>query len=350
MSAGAGTDSERTGLDVAALSGWLAERTELRAPVSFTRIGNGQSNLTYRAEDAHGHRAVLRRPPLGAVLESAHDMAREHRIIAGLNAAGAPVPRTLGLCEDLAVTGAPFYVMELIPGPVIFSEADAQALDEPTRRTAGLEMARTLARLQAVDLAGAGLGDLVRNTPYVARQLRRWLGQWEASRTRELALVPELAERFAAAMPSEAQRVLIHGDYRLDNLILGPDGHIGAVLDWELASAGHPLADLGLTIAYWNEAGLRDGLFRQAVTSLPGFPTVDELIAAYAEAAGCELSPRDVSAWVAFGYWRIAIIIEGVHRRWLANPVNGAESAGGVGAAVPRLIALADAAAREAQI
>ena len=342
--------TDEAGLDVPRVTDWLAAVTELVAPLRFTRIGNGQSNLTFRVVDGNGHRAVLRRPPVGAVLESAHDMAREYRILSGLSVAGAPVPRTLGLCEDLEIIGAPFYVMELVDGPIVFSETDGEALAQPVRRTAGLEMGRTLARLQRVDLAAAGLADLQRNTPYVARQLRRWQGQWEASRTRELPLVDELAGRFAAAMPAEEERVLVHGDYRLDNLILDPEGHVAAVLDWELCSAGHPLADLGLSIAYWNEAGLSDGLFKQAVTSLPGFPSVPELIAAYGEAAGRQVPAREVSYFVAFAYWKIAIIVEGVHRRWLANPINGAESAAGVGESVPRLIALADAAARYAQV
>jgi aminoglycoside phosphotransferase (APT) family kinase protein len=339
--------TDEAGLDITRVSDWLATTTELRPPLRFTRIGNGQSNLTFRVEDADGNRSVLRRPPLGAVLESAHDMEREYRIVSGLHGAGAAVPRTLGLCEDLEVNGAPFYVMDLVDGVVVVSEADGEALSEPVRQTAGLEMGQTLARLQAVDLAAAGLGDLQRSTPYAARQLRRWRGQWEASRTRDLPLVDDLADRFAAAMPEENERVLVHGDYRLDNLILSESGHVAAVLDWELCSAGHPLADLGLAIAYWHEASMSDGLFGQAITALPGFPTVDELIGSYAEASG-----RDVGAvayFIAFAYWKIAIIVEGVHRRWLENPVNGAESASSVGIAVPRLIAAADEAARQAQ-
>jgi aminoglycoside phosphotransferase (APT) family kinase protein len=334
------------GLDTAATGDWLADATGLRPPLTFTRIGNGQSNLTYRVDDAAGASAVLRRPPLGAVLESAHDMAREHRILTGLHAAGAPVPATLALCEDTGVTGAPFYVMELADGPIVFSVADGLALAPAVRHAAGLEMGRTLAALQAVDLAAAGLADLVRRTPYAARQLRRWQGQWEASRTRELALVEELGERLLAAMPEEDERVLVHGDYRLDNLILRDDGGVRAVLDWELCSAGHPLADVGLALAYWQEAGRPDGLFRQPVTALPGFPRTEEIVEAYASASGRDVA--GVAYFVAFAYWKIAIIVEGVHRRWLDNPVNGAETASGVGAAVPRLVAAADEAARRA--
>jgi aminoglycoside phosphotransferase (APT) family kinase protein len=338
--------SRDVGLELGRVSDWLATATELVAPLTFTRIGNGQSNLTFRVEDAEGRHAVLRRPPLGAVLESAHDMAREYRILSGLSALGQPVPATLGLCEDLEVTGAPFYVMELVDGAILYTEADALSLSEQSRHGVALEMGRTLARLQAVDLDAAGLADFVRRTPYVARQLRRWRGQWEASKTRELPAVDELADRLEAAMPEEDAQVLVHGDYRLDNLIVGNDGTIRAILDWELCTAGHALADVGLAIAYWREAGRNDGLFAHAVTSLPGFPAAEEIIDAYAQASG-----RDVTAvpyFVAFAYWKVAIIVEGVYRRWLANPANGAESAGSLGVTVPRLIEQADAAARAA--
>lgn len=256
------------------------------------------------------------------------------------------MPTTLALCEDLDVTGAPFYVMELVDGRILFTEDDGLELSPSARHNAGLELGRTLVALQAVDLGEAGLGDLRRRTPYTARQIRRWRGQWEASKTRDLPAVDELADRLEAAMPPEDEQVLVHGDYRLDNLIVRDDGSVAAVLDWELCSAGHPLADVGLALAYWHEAGLADGLFGHAITAVPGFPTPDEVVEAYATASG-----RDASAvpyFVAFANWKIAIIVEGVHRRWLSNPVNGAESASGVGLSVPRLIAQADQAARAA--
>src|SRR5581483_8608183 len=192
--------TDEAGLDTATTSQWLFATLGLEPPLSFTRIGNGQSNLTYRVDDAGARGVVLRRPPLGAVLESAHDMTREHRILSGLSRLGAPVPATLALCEDVDVTGAPFYVMELVDGPILYTEADALSLSVQARPAAGLEMGRTLARLQAVDLADAGLDDFRRKTPYAARQLRRWRGQWEASRTRDLPAVDALADRLEAAM------------------------------------------------------------------------------------------------------------------------------------------------------
>jgi aminoglycoside phosphotransferase (APT) family kinase protein len=335
-----------TALDADRVTVWLARETALTAPMRFTRMGFGQSALTYRVDDAGGRSAVLRRPPLGETLESAHDMGREHRIIAGLSHAGAPVPATLGLCDDLAVTGAPFYVVDMVRGTVLYAEADALAVDAGARRTAGLELGRTLARLQETDLEAAGLTDLRRKTPYAARQLRRWRGQWAASRTRELPLVDELADRFEATMPAEDDQVLVHGDYRLDNLILRDDGTVAAVLDWELCTTGHPLADVGLALAYWHEAGDPAGLFGSATTTLPGFPSADEVVGSYAEASGRDVT--EVPWFLAFAYWKIAVIAEGVHRRWLDNPANGASNASGVGAVVPRLVEKGDAAARAA--
>ena len=304
------------GLETDRVTDWLAAATDLLPPLTYTRIGNGQSNLTYRVEDAIGGRAVLRRPPLGAVLESAHDMAREHRIISGLGRLGAPVPATLALCEDPDVTGAPFYVMELVDGSVLFTEAESLSLSPQARHNAGIELARTLVRLQAVDLVEAGLEDLRRRTPYAARQLRRWRGQWEASKTRELPAVEDLADRLEVAMPPETENVLVHGDYRLDNLVVREDGTVAAVLDWELCSAGHPLADIGLALAYWHEAELKDGLFGEAVTTLPGFPTPEEVVETYAAACG-----RDVTD---VPYFVVVRLLEGRdHLRGCAPSLDG---------------------------
>lgn len=338
------TDSWDTGLEIANTAEWIGGQTELKPPLLFERVGNGQSNLTYRVQDASGRVAVLRRPPLGAVLESAHDMEREYQILLGLGLAGVPVPRVIALCTDPDVTGAKFYLMDYVGGPILATEADALALGFGARRRAGLDMGAALARLQEVDLPAVGLGHLVRNTPLAARQLRRWRSQWHASKTRALPLVDELADRLEAAMPPEHRRVLVHGDYRLDNLILRQDGSVASILDWELCTTGHPLADLGLAMAYWYEAQYVDGLFGQAVTSLPGFVAPEEVVRNYAEASG---EPVDnVGYFTAFAYWKIAIIAEGVHRRWLTNPANGSKTVSRVGAAVPRLVARADEEAR----
>jgi len=337
------TDAGTPGVDVARASDWLrTSLPELAPPFAFERIGTGQSNLTFRVADAGGRAVVLRRPPLGQILASAHDMGREYRVQAALGGVGAPVPRVRALCEDADVIGAPFYVMEHVDGEVIASVAVAEHLDSSERAAAARALAATLSQLHAVDLDAVGLGDFRRPESLVSRQLRRWTRQWHASRTRELPLIDELAERLAAAMPPERESVLVHGDYRLDNVVFAPGGEVRAVLDWELCSVGDPLADVGLMLAYWGELGaaaaLPDGMFREAVTRLPGFPPAAALAADYATDSGRDLAA--LGFWVAFAYWKIAVIAEGVYRRWLNDPANGA-NAGAFGPAVPRLARLA---------
>jgi aminoglycoside phosphotransferase (APT) family kinase protein len=331
------------GLDAPRVTAWLVERIpELEPPFQFERVGEGQSNLTYRVVDASGRSVVLRRPPLGELLASAHDMAREHRILSGLAAAGARVPRTYALCEDPAVTGAPFYVMEHVDGLIPARVATAERLSRAARSAAADGLAVTLHELQTVELDAAGLADLRRSESLVSRQLRRWTRQWQASRTRDLPVIDEVAYALAARMPEERETVLVHGDYRLDNAVLGEDGSVRAVLDWELCTVGDPMADVGLMIAYWNELGaaalLPDALFREPVTELPGFPAAPALAEAYARASGRELG--DLGFWVALAYWKIAIIVEGVYRRWLNDPENGSD-AGTLRPAVDRLAILA---------
>ena len=331
------------GIDAGRLTSWLTPALpELEPPLAFVRVGEGQSNLTFRVDDAAGQSVVLRRPPLGEILASAHDIAREHRILSGLAPAGARVPRPLALCEDTAVTGAPFYVMEHVDGLILTKVETTAQLGLEARATATRSLVETLVELQAVDLDAAGLGDFKRPESLISRQLRRWTRQWHASRTRDLPLIDELAALFAARMPEERESVLAHGDYRLDNAVLDANGEVLAVLDWELCSVGDPMADVGLMIAYWNElgavAGSDDALFREPVTAQPGFPTDREVAAAYASASGRSLD--DLGFWVAFAYWKIAVIVEGVYRRWLNDPSNGS-GAGVLQPTVPRLAGLA---------
>jgi aminoglycoside phosphotransferase (APT) family kinase protein len=331
------------GVDLPRVSRWLAEHIPgVSAPLTFTRIGEGQSNLTFRVGESGGRLLVLRRPPLGEILASAHDVVREHRILTALHPAGFPVPRTLALCEDAGVTGAPFYVMEHIEGLVLSRVTAGEQIEPDVRARLARGIAATLAQLHAVDLDAVGLGDFRRPESLISRQLRRWQRQWEASKTRELADIEEVAAWLEARMPEEREVVLLHGDYHLSNFVLGEDGSMRAVLDWELCTAGDPLADVGQMVAYWNEMRAADGFFRQPVAALDGFPDAEALAAAYAQAAR-----RDVDAlgyWVAFAYWKIAIIIEGVYRRWLNDPQNGSD-AGALAPAVVRLAALAREAA-----
>ena len=333
------------GIDEGRLTPWLADRLpELEPPFRFVRVGEGQSNLTFRVEDATHRAVVLRRPPLGEILASAHDMDREHRILTGLAGAGARVPQPLAACDDPDVTGAPFYVMEHVDGVILTKVKAAEELAPAARATAARSLVQTLTELQAVDLDAAGLADFKRPESLASRQLRRWTRQWHASKTAELPVVEQVAERLADQMPEERESVLVHGDYRLDNAVLAADGEVKAVLDWELCTVGDPLADVGLAIAYWNELGPAAGqpgaLFREPVTAVAGFPAGSELAAEYARASGRDLDA--LQFWTAFAYWKIAIIVEGVYRRWLNDPGNGS-GAGELQPAVARLAGLAHA-------
>jgi aminoglycoside phosphotransferase (APT) family kinase protein len=334
------------GIEQGRVGAWLAGCLgDFVPPLSFIRVGEGQSNLTFRVTDAGGRTVIVRRPPLGVILASAHDVAREYRILTALSSAGARVPRTFALCTDLEVTGAPFYAMEDVDGLVLSHVAVAEQLTRSARSSVARELATTLATFHALDVTEIGLADLTRPESLVSRQLRRWRRQWDASKTRELPLIDALAERFAAALPEERESVLVHGDYHLGNALVGPSGDIRAILDWELCSVGDPMADVGLFVAYWNEFGAagsdRGGLFREAVTALSGFPTAAELVDEYARSSQRQLD--NLGFWVAFAYWKIAVIVEGVYRRWLIDPQNGSE-AGTLQPAVARLAALAEQA------
>jgi aminoglycoside phosphotransferase (APT) family kinase protein len=346
------TVTHQPGIDLGRVTPWLVEHVpDFEPPLELTRVGEGQSNLTYRVRDASGRTIVLRRPPTGDILPSAHDMAREYRVLRGLASENMPVPRPLALCEDPEVTGAVFYAMEHVDGLVLTTLETAERLAPAARAETGRSMVRTLVRLQSIDLAASGLADLRRPGSYASRQLRRWRRQWEASRTRDLPLVDALAERLEAKLPEETDITVVHGDFHLLNVIVGPDGGVRAVVDWELCTVGDPLADLGLTIAYWNELGKPAGegrhLFREPITDLRGFPDAAELVAEYERASGRDLSP--LGFWVAFAYWKIAVITEGVYRRWLDNPISGSNPEH-VGGAVERLVELSDRAASEASI
>jgi aminoglycoside phosphotransferase (APT) family kinase protein len=339
---GAVAEADLPGIDVARVSSWLVKSLpDLEPPLRFGRIGAGLSAISFRVDDAAGRRLVLRRPPLGQLLASAHDMAREHRILSGLSGAGARVPRALRLCEDPAVTGAPFYAMEYVEGVIPSRVEAAERLSLDARGTTARTLAEALTEFQAIDLDAAGLGDFKRSESLASRQLRRWTRQWHASKTRELPVVEELAERLAERMPEERESVLVHGDYRLDNAVLADDGTVRAMLDWELCTVGDPLADVGLMIAYWNElgsaAGRPDSLFQERVTALPGFPAAGELAEPYARASGRDVA--ELAFWVPFSFWKITVIVEGVYRRWLNDPANAA-GGGGLQAAVDRLAAL----------
>jgi aminoglycoside phosphotransferase (APT) family kinase protein len=288
-------------------------------PLRVQRISGGQSNLTFRVTDAAGRRWALRRPPLGERLRSAHDMSREYKVVSALAPTDVPVAPLAGLCEDESVSGAPFYVMDYVEGPILRSrrEAEEHFTDEPSRHAIGERVADTLVAIHAVDPDHVGLGELGRKQDYVARQLHRWRGQWEKSKTRDLPLIDELHDRLAARIPEQGPATIVHGDYRLDNMILSPWGEISAVVDWELCTLGDPLADVGLLMVYWSEPG--DDLIPlfEPATLAPGFPSREEVKSRYAEHSGRDLS--EIDFYVALGCWKLAIVLEGVYARFAAG-------------------------------
>jgi aminoglycoside phosphotransferase (APT) family kinase protein len=311
-----GADAEAPeGIDRAAVEAWFEANVPGAAPpLSFERISGGRSNLTFGVTDAAGHRWALRRPPLGKRLGSAHDMGREHRVVSALRNTPVPVPPVVGISEDDSVNGAPFYVMEFVDGPILRSAEDAETFPEPDRRAIGERVVDTLVEIHAVDPGAVGLGELGRKEDYVARQLKRWHGQWEKSKTRELAVVDEVHARLASSIPAQGPATIVHGDYRLDNMILSPAGEVAAVVDWELCTLGDPLADVGLLLVYWSEPGDEFMPLFAPATIAPGFPSRADVRARYAELSGRDLT--EIDFFVALGYWKLAIILEGVYARY----------------------------------
>lgn len=309
------------GLDPEAMSAWLEGLgIGLEPPLTFARVGLGQSNLTYLVTDAKGERLVLRRPPLGELLASAHDVAREYRILSALQGGDVPLPVVHGLCEDPAVTDVPVLAVSFVDGAVLDDRADAEELSPQARHRVGLSLVDTLGHVHAVDLEEVGLSDLASHKPYGARQLRRWSGMWEQSRTRELPELERLTERLTALDPGPGEVTLVHGDSHLRNVIIDPqEATVRAILDWELCTLGDPLADLGTLLAYWPRPGDPPSM-RFDASMVEGFATRSELVEHYAQVTG-----RDVSAvpfWHALGLWKLAIILEGVRRRQQDDPRN----------------------------
>jgi aminoglycoside phosphotransferase (APT) family kinase protein len=339
------------GIDAAAVSRFFARHVPGgEAPLAFELLAGGRSNVTYRVSGG-GRDWVLRRPPLGHVLPTAHDMAREHRVLAALADTDVPVPRPFALCEDPGLIGAPFYVMEYRAGVVL--EADLPedfAASERERRAIADALVDTLVALHRVDYRERGLADFGRPAGYLERQVRRWSQQWERSRTGELPVVEELLRRLARALPRSPEPTLVHGDYRLGNMALAPDdpGRVVAVFDWEMATLGDPLADLGYTLIYWAEPS--DPTDAEGVGSLPrvtrhaGFPGRAELIDAYARRSG-----RDVAAvdfYQVLALTKLAVIAEGIYARHLQGKTLGTGFRGlrrSTGGIAERALALAEA-------
>ncbi len=241
-------------------------------------------------------------------------MGREHRVIAALQDTPVPVPPVVGFCEEEAVNGAPFYVMGFVEGPILRSAEDAEPFSEGQCAAIGERVIDTLVEIHAVDPDAVGLGELGRKEAYVERQLKRWHGQWEKSKTRELETVDEVHRRLSERIPEQGPATIVHGDYRLDNMILTGAGEVAAVVDWELCTLGDPLADVGLLLVYWSQAGDEFMPLFAPATIAPGFITRDQVKQRYAEGSGRDLSQVDF--FVALGYWKLAIILEGVYARY----------------------------------
>ena len=304
------------GIDHDNLVRWFDERVGGLdgSSLTFDLITGGRSNLTFTVSDSGGRQWVLRRPPMGRVLATAHDMAREHRIINALADSGVPVPGIVGLCEDEKVNGAPFYVMEFVPGLVIRNADEAEQVPIDVRHRMGESLIEVLARLHEVDLEAVGLANLGRHENYIERQLKRWRTQFEKAATREVPGVLETHEILSSLVPVQQGAGIVHGDYRLDNCMMSPTGEVAAVLDWELCTLGDVLADVAGMVAY-NDDRATGG--NPPPTSVEGFPTSDAIREAYARHSSRDLGHLDF--YIAFAYWRIACIVEGVYTRYAAG-------------------------------
>jgi aminoglycoside phosphotransferase (APT) family kinase protein len=319
----------------------------MRAPLSPSLIAAGGSNLTFRVDDAAGRSVALRRPPVAAVLATAHDMDREWRILAALVGTDVPVPDLLARCDDPEVTGAPFYVMSFADGTILRTEQDGAALDAAAAETATDSLVDVQVALHALDVDAIGLGDLAApRTGYVERQLRRWHTQVERAKVRDLPMLDAIHDRLAASVPAETGAPsLVHGDYRFDNVVLGSNHRVSAVLDWELATIGDAVADACWSLLYWADPGDALTFLASAPTLAPSFPRRAQVAQRYATRSGRDLG--DVAWFSVFGYWKMACIVEGVYARRLQGAGGGGRQ-GTLDAIAARVDALLAAASEAA--
>ena len=314
------------GIDEANVSTWMSENVNAIAPMTFELIAGGRSNLTYRVVDANGTAFALRRPPTSHVLPTAHDMVREHTVISALFPLGVPVAEPLGLCVDEEVNERPFYVMEFVDGAILRDRDEAEAtFDEATRGVIGDHLAQTLSQLHDVDVEKAGLGDLARHDGYIERQLRRWRTQYEQMHVEGVdhgGLIEAVGDELSAKIPAQQRVSVVHGDYRLDNTVLDASGRVRAILDWEICTLGDPIADLGLLMVYWAEpSDPTASLLGVAPTTAKGFAGREQVLKAYASHSSLDLS--HVTYYQAFGYWKLACIMQGVFARYSAGAAGG---------------------------
>jgi aminoglycoside phosphotransferase (APT) family kinase protein len=309
-----GTVDDPPGLPLAAVEAHIRQTRPglLQGPLAAQLVAGGRSNLTYLLTDGRD-RWVLRRPPLGHVLETAHDMGREHRLLTALSPTDVPVPRPL-LLAGPEVIGAPFYIMAFADGDILRDRSQLERLDAAAATALANELVDVLARLHRLDPEQVGLADLGRPEGYLERQLRRWEHQLESSHSRDLPELTRLAERLAARIPISQSASIVHGDYRLDNVVVDPArGRIVAVLDWEMATLGDPLADLASTVVWWDGMRGLDSPVAAVPADVPGYPGSDHLLTAYDRQSSLNLEP--LPWYLGFAFFKIAAIFEGIHFR-----------------------------------
>lgn len=321
------TDSPE-GLDLDALGAWLDRESPglLTGPLSADMITGGKSNLTYVVGDG-AHDVVVRRPPMGHVLATAHDMGREYRAMAALAGTDVPVPAMHALCEDTEVIGAPFYVMQRSPGTPYKHASELEALGAERTRAISEDLVDTLGRLHAVDYAAVGLGEFGRPDGYLDRQVRRWRKQLESSRSRDIAGIDELAERLTARIPTSSEGTIVHGDYRLDNVLIDSTNgdRMTAVLDWEMSTLGDPLTDVAVMLAYQQMAETSRAAGQAASVTdaplAPGYLSRDDVIERYASATGRDVS--DIGFHLGLAFFKLAVILEGIYFRYSQGQTLG---------------------------
>ena len=304
-------------INVSSVTSWISEHADFEGPLTYELIAGGRSNMTFTVADAGHPRFVLRRPPMGPLLPSAHDMAREYRLMDSLRDSDVPVPRMVGLCQDETVNGCDFYVMEFVDGIVVRDIDIASTMDPAARQTMSRSLIQTLVALHQVDIDQVGLGDLAKRSGYVERQVKRWTGQWESSRTRELPIVDAVASELLSRMPEPNPTTIAHGDYRLSNCMVDSKGEVIAVLDWELCTLGEPMADLGGLLGYWHDPQEVDPTGDAESTGLPGFMNQDDLAELYVQQMKSDIA--SINYYRAFAQWRLACIGEGVYARYLGG-------------------------------
>jgi aminoglycoside phosphotransferase (APT) family kinase protein len=309
------------GFDVATIEPWLIDTAGLTGPITWERLPGGHSNLTYLLVDATGRELVIRRPPQGELLPKAHDMWREYRIIDGLWPTAVPVAEPIAYVDDRALCDVHFYVMGKVGGRALYSGTEVAAfLDEAGRRRAGESFVDVLAALHSIEPADVGLAELGRPDNYVARQLKTWYGSWNASivaAAHDEARVHELHDLLSARTPVQGPGRVVHGDYGPHNCMFSDSGRVTAVLDWEIATLGDPLADFAYSVNAWVEPGDAGVYGADPPTALPGFPSRAELIARYETATGADLS--DLAFYRAFNSFKTACILHGVYARYRAG-------------------------------